>query len=923
VAVAPRTPSATKVRVVLAVLLVRANETVSTESLIDELWDDSPPRTAGTTLQVYISQLRRILAEGESPPDAQALTAAQAAGLAAGQTSAMAPVLTPVQSSAHRLLTVPPGYRLQVTDDEVDLMRFEALHQRGRAAYEGGDYTGASTLLSEALDLWSGAALSGIPHGYTLSTAAVRLNEQRMAALEQRITADLRLGRHKELTGELMALINENPLRETLYAHLMIALFRSDRQSDALRTFAKARRALVDELGIEPGPGLRQLHERILRSDPQLIWRDQTAAGGAGAAGGAAVWLPPALPDFVGREEAMAAALRTLPDAPSGRPGARVLVIGGRAGVGKTTFAAELARRVARQFPHGRVFTGLRDDDGAPLGGAQAMARLAHELETAAGAKQQRPPGGEDPAERLRRTARGRRMLLILDDVASEEQVRPILAAAPDAFVVITSRRALAGLDGARHLVLDVLAPEESQQLLTEIVGPRIADEPDAALEIARSTGYLPLGLRAAGAALTAHPHWSAATLAQRLEDEESSLDELAAGDLNVRTSLAAGYREADERQKRAFRLLALPRVPSFPLWSAAALLESTLPEAERIVDELIQCHLLEVRQPTRDKPLRYGYHRLLRALAVDLLRRGADGGDEGREGYEGHEQAVTAAVRRLCTATLWFVRHADSQLTPGRIDYEGRYGAPEPRLAARAAEVVGSSPVVWFQEECPNLVDAVRQAHAVGLWSLAWELAECLAGYFEARAAWPQWAETHELALDAARRAGNAAAEAEILRSLGDLAWQQQRAQEAARHFEDARVLFARSGDEAGAARAVIGAADVALSAGESARAEKMYGDALATCCDTWDERGRADALRGLAVTELQCGRAEQALHAFSEFADAADRLGDRRWLQFAHRTKTWILELASAWADGQELWVPRAVEARPGIWVVGGYPD
>ncbi|HEU5334135.1 MAG TPA: BTAD domain-containing putative transcriptional regulator [Actinocrinis sp.] len=889
VAVMPRTPSATKVRVVLAVLLVRANETVSTEGLIDELWDDSPPRTAGTTLQVYISQLRRILAEGESPPDGAE------------------PPRTPAQAG-QRLITVPPGYRLQVAEDEVDLMRFEALHQRGRTAYESGDYTGASTLLREALDLWSGAALSGIPHGYTLSTAAVRLDEQRMAALEQRITADLRLGRHKELTGELMALINENPLRETLYAHLMVALFRSDRQSDALRTFAKARRALVDELGIEPGPGLRLLHERILRSDPQLIWRDQAAAGTSGS-GGAVVWLPAALPDFVGREEPMAAALRALPDGTAGRPSARVLVVGGRAGVGKTAFAVELARRTARQFPHGRVFVSLRDEEGAAIGAGQAMARLAQRLDPSAGAKA-RPPAGEDTAERLRRLARGRRMLLILDDVATEDQVRPLLAAAPEAFAVITTRRALAGLDGARHLVLDVLQPKEAQQLLTEIVGGRIAQDPDAAQDIARLTGYLPLGLRAAGAGLAARPHWSAAALAQRLEDDETSLGELAAGDLDVRSSLAAAYQEADDRQKRAFRLLALSRVPSFSLWSAAALLESSLPEAERLIDELIQAHLLEVRPSARDKPLRYGYHRLLRALALDLLN-------------EDDDESVTAAIQRLSAISLGFVRHADSQLTPGRVPYEERYGPVGGRLTARATEVIGANPVLWFQEECPNLVDTVRRAHAAGLWSLVWKVAESLAGYFEARAAWAEWAETHELALDAARRAGDRAAEAEVLRSLGDLAWQQQRMEEAGRHFEDARALFTLSGQDAAAARCLIGSADVAISAGESARAEKMYTDALSRCAAAQDDRGRADAMRGLAVVELQCGRAESALHAFTEFADLAERLGDRRWLQFAHRTKTWILELASAWSDGQEGWVPRAVEARPGIWVVGGYPD
>ncbi len=883
VSMEPRTPTAAKVRVVLAVLLVRANETVSTESLIDELWDNLPPRTASTTLQVYISQLRRVLREGdpESGPRGQ------------------------------RLHTISPGYTLQATDDEVDLTRFEALRQGGKAAYERADFASAASQLREGLSLWSGAALSGIPHGCTLSAAAVRLEELRMTALEQRVTADLRLGRHKELTGELMALINEHPLREALYAHLMVALFRSDRQSDALRTFAKARKALVDELGIEPGPGLRHLHERILRSDPNLAWREPV--GGAAVPAVPVVRLPPALPDFVGREEAMATALRAVPDA-NGRASTRILVVGGRAGVGKSAFAVELARRAADRFPHGRVFVHLRGARGMALDPRQAMIRLLQQLEPGPepGQREAADPA-EDPAERLQRAVRGRRLLVILDGVSSEEQIRPLLAAIPGTFVVLTARCPLAGLDGARHLVLDVLGPKEAQQLLAEIVGPRVTEDPAAALDVARLCGYLPLGLRVAGAGLAARPHRTVAALAQRLGAEGGGLDELVAGDLDVRAILMAGYREAEEAQRAAFRLLALAPVPGFPLWSAAALLARPPDEAERIVDQLAQSHLLEVRQTGREHPPRFGYHRLLRALALDLLA-------------EEDPVTVAAAVDRLCTAVLAAARHADAALTPGRLPHGGAEDAAEDTAhgaqADRAVEAVGANPVLWFQEECPGLVDAVRRAHAAGLRPLVWRITRCLAGYFEARAAWGEWAETHELALDAARREHDDAAEAEVLCSLGDLSWQQQRCRRAAHYFEDARTLFRQAGDQTGAARCLVGLGDVALSEAECALAGKLFADALGQCTAAGDARGRADALRGLAVVELQCGRAEEALRAFTAFADAAEELGDRRWSRFAQRTKTWILEHAAEWADGQP-WAPPAVEARPGIWVVAGQAD
>ncbi|MGH6657115.1 MAG: NB-ARC domain-containing protein, partial [Actinocrinis sp.] len=597
----------------------------------------------------------------------------------------------------------------------------------------------------------------------------------------------------------------------------------------------------------------------------------------------------------------------------------------GRAGVGKTTLAVELARRAAEVFPQGRVFVQLRGAQGMALEPHEVIARVLHRLEqgpdqdggegtasgtgTGTGTEAVEPvESAQDAADRLQRLARNRRLLVILDDVASEEQVRPLLAAIPGVFVLMTTRRTLAGLDGARHLVLDVLKPKEAQQLLEEIVGSRITDDPEAALDIARLCGYLPLGLRVAGAGLAARPHWSATALSQRLDGEGAGLAELVAGDLDVRASLLVGYRESDPAYQWAFRLLALAPVPSFALWSAAALLDDTPPHTERIVDQLLQSYLLEVRQSAREYPLRYGYHRLLRALALELLS--AD-----------DPITVTAAIERLCGACLTVARHADAMLTPGRVDYEARYGTGSPDALANAAEVVGATPVHWFQEEGPGLVDAVRRAHGAGLWPLTWQLAESLSGYFDARAAWAEWAETHALALDAARREHNAPAEAAILRSMGDLAWQQQRVRQAAMHYEDARALYLSARDQAGAARCLTGLADVQLSEGDAPLAAKTFADALGQCADAGDERGRADALRGLAVVELQCGRAEPALNGFAAFAECAERLGDRRWTQFANRTRAWILEKAVDWSDPREPWTPQAVEARPGIWVVGSF--
>ncbi|GAA2156231.1 hypothetical protein GCM10009760_56990 [Kitasatospora kazusensis] len=870
ISMTPHTPTAAKVRVLLATLLVRANEAVSTASLIDELWDINPPRTAATTLQVYVSQLRRALGEIPSEPT----------------------------TSDRRLHTVPPGYRLTVSPTDLDLARFETLRRTGKEAYDQGDFTTAAADLRESLALWSGVALSGVPHGPVLATTCVRLEELRTVTLEQRIAADLRLGRHHELTGELMELVNQHPYRETLHAHLMVALYRSDRQSDALQAFSRARKALVDELGVEPGAGLKRLHDRILRSDPLLAWQDPSPA--RPAPGAPALWLPPATADFTGREAALATAAKLVPGAAEGEAprGRQVLVVGGRAGVGKTTFAVEFARRNAAGFPDGQVLIELRGSQDTALDASQTIIALLRRI-VPAGAE---PPAGTDLpelADLLHRAVEGRRLLLVLDDASSEDQLRPVLAAMPEVFTVITSRRPLTGLDGARHLVLDVLRSSEAHRLLVSIVGPRLADDPAAGREIARLCGYLPLAVRVAGSGLAARPHWSGADWADRLADESAGLTPFVAGDLDVRASLLVGYREIGPAERRAFRLLALAPVPDFPLWAAAALLDLPPAETEQLVERLVESQLLSVRRTAPGRPCRYSYHRLLRKLALEQLDADPPG-------------AVESATDRLGAAFLRYARYAAALLTPGATEVPDGDGTDFP-----PAKVVGDTPARWFQDEAAGLVGSVRQAHAAGLWCLTWELTEALAGYFEAGSVWDEWAATHQLALEAAQRAEQPTARSAVLRSLGDLAWQQRRNPQAAEYYETARAIHHGLADRLGEAHCLIGLADVALTDAEPGPAAKLYAQAAELLGDGADgRRGRTDVLRGIALTHLLSGRPEDALVGFGEFVDAAQRLGDRRWVQFGSRSIDRIQEHVIDRTPADRL---EAVEVRPGVWLVG----
>ncbi|MGW7192175.1 BTAD domain-containing putative transcriptional regulator, partial [Streptomyces sp. NPDC054838] len=455
-------PQAAKLRVVLGTLLVRAGEVVSVGTLIDELWPDAPPRTATTTLQVYVSHLRKVL-RGADP-----------------------------EHGAAALVTRRPGYLLRVGARALDAVAFEELTRRGHEALLARDFAAAAELQRQALALWRGPVLSDTPHGPVLDGAAVRLGEARVTALDERIRAELQLGRHREVLAELQELVAEHRMHEEFHAHLMVALYRCGRQAEALRVFALLRQTLVEELGIEPGPASRELQRRILEGDPGLS-RPRAPETAAATGAGPAAWptaadaaLPATDPYFTGRADELAELERLLRSAPEGG----CVAVTGPPGTGTSALAVEAAHRVADAFPDGRLFLDLRPGaDGQP---PRPVDRL---------------PGAAD--------GRPRRVLLVLDHVASEAQVRPLLAAAPGAVVLLTAWRVPAGLPGLRCVVLGPWGPEQLPRLAGLFAdragagGAAVAD-PDAVAETAELCGRLPLAVRAAAAQLAARPHWTA-----------------------------------------------------------------------------------------------------------------------------------------------------------------------------------------------------------------------------------------------------------------------------------------------------------------------------------------------------------------------------------------------------------------------------
>lgn len=905
----PRTPTATKVRTLLATFLIQAGKVVSTEALIDELWGDEPPRTVTTTVQVYTSQLRTLLSDGEG-------------------------------SARHSVLqTQPPGYRLNVKAHELDLTRFEMLSADGRRAYQRGEYEEARSFLREALGLWRGAALSGIPHGPLLSAAAVHLEEARLTALGQRISSELRLGLHSELTAELLALAAEHPYREAIHAHLMVALYRSERQSDALQAFRSIRRCLIDELGIEPGIDLTRLHTRILRSDPSLAWQRQSAATNRAPV----FWLPPAVHELVGRDRSLDIAERLLDKEPETGM-MRVLALSGRSGVGKTALAVELARRHTERFPAGQVLVRLRGQDGEPLKPAGVAMAVLRRIESSRMLVESGVHEDADALRELGRVIRGRRLLLVLDDVVSEDQVQPVAGILDEGLLITTSRRALLGLDDAKHLTLDVLNAAQSKQLLTSVVGARVMEDPQATAEIVRLCGRLPLALRVAGGALEARPHWSAALLAERLADEHGPLDLLTAGDLDVRASLLVGYHDEGEAEQRALRLLSLAPETGFSLWTATALLQTTPRAAEQLVQRLIEARLLEVLSPGHQGEHRYGYHRLLYVLAQEQLTLTET--DRERD----------AAADSLAATYLSLARYAGGLMLPGDRRVASRPAATTATagIAGRSAahsstevdprQVIGSAPARWFQEESDGLLAAIRGAHRAERWHLVSELSAALSGYMEAAARSREWAAVLTLALDAAERSGDDLARARALASLGDFAWQQRRILDAAQHHGAALSIFEQLGDSIGMAHCLIGAGDTALSEDDAQRAAGHFTAALALRAadasadvprsaagrgvrsglnhEDMDrfavDREALNARRGLALVDLMNGRAEDALQGLQEFCRAAEQLGDQRWSRFGRRSVERILEHPVDWYGGNRLLGPAEIEIRPGVWLL-----
>jgi DNA-binding SARP family transcriptional activator len=558
-------PGSAVVRGLLGVLLLAGGRPLTAEQLIELVWADRADRTGRGPVQAAVSRLRDWLGRlpGETPP---------------------------IEYDG-------AGYRLVVPAETVDLGRFRARVRRASAAE---DAAARRDLLASALDLRRGPVLADLDRSGSLVREAEDGVRRAAVALAEAAVAS---GRPGTAITRVTALAEENPLDEELQASLIELLSIAGRPADALRLYQRVREYIADEMGVEPGARVRRAYLTVLARD-----RDHGPGPLVETALPPPAQLPPAIADFTGRDAEVGLLVRAIEEA------ATPVVISGMGGVGKTALAVHVGHRVAGRFPDGRLYADLGAELPDPVNPARVLGGFLTSLGIASHAV---PEALEERSALFRSLLAGRRILVVLDNAATERQVRPLLPASPGSAVIVTSRARLTGLESARPVELEVFGPGEAVGLLARIAGAdRVEAEPDAAAEITRLCAYVPLAVRIAGARLAGRRHWSLAHLATLLGDEHRRLDELSAGDLAVRAGFAVGYTRLPAATRTLFRRLGLLDVSEVAGWVAAALLDVSLDEAAEHLEALVDAQLLEVGGVDPTGRLRYRFHDLLRLFA-------------------------------------------------------------------------------------------------------------------------------------------------------------------------------------------------------------------------------------------------------------------------------------------------------------------
>ncbi|GGM62951.1 BTAD domain-containing putative transcriptional regulator [Dactylosporangium sucinum] len=810
-------------RGLLGLLALQVDQAVSRDEIVETLWGPRPPKTAATQVHAAVGRLRTIL---------------DPAGDRAG---------------AGGVLPLAQGrYRLSVPADAVDVNRFAGLVAQ-TASTRPEEALG---LLDEALRGWRGPVLADANARLRAHPAATALAQQRLAAALRLADLAIELRRYAEATGPLRELTRDEPFHEGLHARLVLLLAGGGERAAALRLYAEVRARLVDELGVEPAQEMRAAHVRVLREE---VPGPHEVVAVAERRWTVPALLPPDIPDFTGRAAEVGAAVELL-TAP--RPALAVAGVSGMGGVGKTAFAVHVAHLVAGAFPDGQLYANLRGIDPSPATPAEVLARFLRAL----GVDSQAVP--DDPVEAsslYRSRLNGRRVLVVLDNAAGEDQVRPLLPGAASCAVVLTGRARLAGVEGARWFDLGDFPPDDALRLLAEVAGAeRVAAEADRAAELVGLCGRLPLAVRVAGARLAARPRWRIAGLTALLADERRRLDRLAAGDLAVRASLTLSYRGLDPVAARLLAMLGLFDAPDVPVWLAACLLEVPPDDAVEPLDALVDAQLLQLARTDAIGQVRYRLHDLVRLYARSLVPpdQVARVLARGLGGWLSLAERMAPGVPGPCFAVLHGPAARTPVALPARVD-----------------------PLAWFDAERSALLAAVAQACDHGLDDLAFDLAGSLEKYFDLRGMYESWRSTNERVMLLCRRTGNRLGEAVMLRGLAEVrAWNTTHADGGAMAGLEAdgnrvRELFTAAGEPRGTADAEVMRAWGLSARGAHAEAVAAAGRGLELATATGHLGGQARAHIALCLAYREQGRFEPIPEHLAAALTAARALGNPRY--------------------------------------------
>ncbi|MEW1627665.1 BTAD domain-containing putative transcriptional regulator [Streptomyces sp. NPDC089173] len=798
-------------RALLAALLLREGRTATAGELIDAFWGEDPPSQALATIRTYASRLRKILGQ-------------------------------------ETLVSESGGYALRIGRGALDLTLAQDLAVEAEKARAGGNRLQARTLINKVLGLWDGEALASVPGPYA-ENQRTRLEEWRLQLTEARLDLDLEVGSHAEAVSELTALTAAHPLRERLRELLMVALYRSGRQAEALAVYADTRRLLSEELGVDPRPELAQLQQRILRADEELARpADEPAPAHAPLR---PAQLPATVPDFTGRDSFV----RDLGTQLASTEGSVMAVsaLAGIGGVGKTTLAVHVAHQARPHFPDGQLYVDLQ---GAGARAAEPETVLGSFLRALGTADSAIPDTLDERAALFRSTLDGRRVLVLLDNAHDAAQIRPLLPGTPGCAALVTSRVRMVDLAGAHLVDLDVMSPDEALQLFTRIVGAeRVGAEREAALDVVAACGFLPLAIRIAASRLAARRTWTVSVLAAKLADERRRLDELQAGDLAVKATFELGYGQLEPAQARAFRLLGLADGPDISLAAAAALLNLEPHTAEDLLEALVDTSLLESAAPGR-----YRYHDLVRLYARACAERDEQPPVERELALSrllDFYLATAAGVYALERPGDRLVDHLEETDHPG-LTFGDRHAALD-----------------WLYTEATNLLACVRQVARPATLRRAVDLLYAALDLGESGANAKQYEAAAVTVREAARGCGDPRSESRAVMSLANAHQLAGRFDQAEREAAEAMQLAETAQDLLAGSWAANARGIIALYHNRHEDGEAFLNQAIEAFRSDGNLPGEASALCNLSRIHLATARTGSAIALARSGIDIYDSLG------------------------------------------------